>query len=251
VTHLGERVSDLVDGQLPPDAVERAHAHLVRCRECRDAVEAERLLKARLASLQGPAPEIDFLGRLMAMAEPGGPVPPRVEHVPGSPRPRTVAVDGRLPVSMDAAVTVERVDRSDRADRASAAAPPRRRRGSTRPAGAPSAAAAVRPNPTGPSRRGPSASARLVQRLGRQASVRRGFTAAVLGALGAVGAGVAVLATASPVSPATVVPVVDSFVVRQATTTARLTVLDLPAAGWQLARISNETTSRRSGASGR
>jgi hypothetical protein len=42
----------------------------------------------------------------------------------------------------------------------------------------------------------------------------------------------------------------DTFVVRQATTTARLAVLDIPA-GWQLARLSNETTTRQGGASGR
>jgi len=56
VTHLGERVSALLDGQLSVEATERAMMHLAGCRDCRGAVEFERLTKARLVCLSGPAP---------------------------------------------------------------------------------------------------------------------------------------------------------------------------------------------------
>ena len=42
MTHLGDRMTPLVDGQLPVDATERAHAHLASCDGCREAVETER-----------------------------------------------------------------------------------------------------------------------------------------------------------------------------------------------------------------
>jgi hypothetical protein len=49
MSHLGDKVTALVDGQLTIEATERAHGHLAGCRECRDMVEAERLMKARLS----------------------------------------------------------------------------------------------------------------------------------------------------------------------------------------------------------
>jgi len=90
VSHLGDRAAAFVDGQLSPDAVERTTAHLAACRPCRDLVELERLTKVRLATLQGPAPTADLVGRLLAMGGPAGPLPPRPGHVPGMPRPQTV-----------------------------------------------------------------------------------------------------------------------------------------------------------------
>lgn len=90
MSHLGDRAAALVDGQLSPDAADRATAHLAACRPCRDLVELERLMKMRLATLQGPAPTVDLVGRLLAMGGPDGPLPPRPGHVPGMPRPQTV-----------------------------------------------------------------------------------------------------------------------------------------------------------------
>jgi anti-sigma factor RsiW len=90
VSHLGDRAAAFVDGQLSPDAAERATGHLAACRPCRDLVELERLTKVRLATLQGPAPTADLMGRLLAMGGPSGPLPPRPGHVPGMPRPQTV-----------------------------------------------------------------------------------------------------------------------------------------------------------------
>jgi hypothetical protein len=97
VSHLGDRAAALVDGQLSPDAAERATAHLAACRPCRDLVELERLTKIRLASLHGPAPTGDLVGRLLAMGGPAGPLPPRPGHVPGMPRPQPVPLRTRVP----------------------------------------------------------------------------------------------------------------------------------------------------------
>ncbi len=92
MTHLGDRAAAFVDGQLSPESAERATAHLAACRPCRDLVELERLTKARLSALCGPDPSADFVGRLLAMGGPSGPMPPRPGHVPGTPRPRPVSL---------------------------------------------------------------------------------------------------------------------------------------------------------------
>lgn len=58
--HLGARISALLDGQLPPEEAERAWEHVHTCHFCRDAVEREGWVKARLAGLSydaGPAPD--------------------------------------------------------------------------------------------------------------------------------------------------------------------------------------------------
>jgi hypothetical protein len=93
VTHLGEKATALVDGQLSLEATERAYAHLAHCRDCRDKVEAERLMKSRLFRLPSPALGTDLMGRLLALGGPSGPLPPRSGHVPGSPRPVPVPIN--------------------------------------------------------------------------------------------------------------------------------------------------------------
>lgn len=52
--HLGDDVSALVDGQLPPAEAERAWAHVMTCTQCRRLVESEGWLKQQLGSLGGP-----------------------------------------------------------------------------------------------------------------------------------------------------------------------------------------------------
>ena len=151
MSHLGDRAAAFVDGQLSPDAAERATAHLAACRPCRDLVELERLTKVRLASLHGPAPTADLVGRLLAMGGPAGPLPPRPGHVPGMPRPQTVS----LPATIGTGRSSGSAPRT--------AVRPARRPVATRPAGRP---------------------AILAQRRTRLA-------AAVLGALSVVGVGVA------------------------------------------------------------
>jgi Putative zinc-finger len=89
---LSSRVSALADGSLPDDVRDRALAHVTSCPDCRADLEAERLLRARLQTLPGPRPSASLVASLLAMGEPGGPLPPRPGHVPGTPRPRPATI---------------------------------------------------------------------------------------------------------------------------------------------------------------
>jgi hypothetical protein len=82
MSHLGERVSALVDGELSHVDRERALAHLTFCADCRREVESMRALKSRLRSLDGPAMPADLTMSLLRMSEPGGPLPPRERPFP-------------------------------------------------------------------------------------------------------------------------------------------------------------------------
>jgi len=97
MSHLGGRVSELVDGELEGAAADRALRHLADCQECRDALEVERLMKQRLGSLVVPEPGTDLVRNLLELGGPAGPLPPRREHVPGSPRPDFVSPGPALP----------------------------------------------------------------------------------------------------------------------------------------------------------
>ena len=76
--HLDERVSDLVDDRLDHDERDRALVHLTVCAYCRDAVEYERHAKNALRSLPDVAPSDSLVQNLLALAEPGEPLPPEV-----------------------------------------------------------------------------------------------------------------------------------------------------------------------------
>src|SRR6266576_3104220 len=67
MTHLGEQVSALVDGELDHDARDRALAHLTGCAECRAEVDAERRAKARLGQLADPVMPFEVTTRLSAL----------------------------------------------------------------------------------------------------------------------------------------------------------------------------------------
>lgn len=74
MSHLEERLTALVDGELGHDERDRALAHLATCAECRAEAELLRRLKGRLRGLGSPsgaAPPIDLVGRLYALSEPG------------------------------------------------------------------------------------------------------------------------------------------------------------------------------------
>jgi anti-sigma factor RsiW len=86
VSHLGERITALVDGELDHDARDRALAHLATCGQCRAEADAQRRLKRRLRSLNEATPSSNLLTRLYAMGEPGGPIPPRARPMPGGAR---------------------------------------------------------------------------------------------------------------------------------------------------------------------
>ena len=85
ITHLGTRVSALLDGQLPAAEAERAWAHVHACHVCRDLVEREGWIKTRLAGLPAPPgglePPPHLMGSLLGMpphellasVEPSGP----------------------------------------------------------------------------------------------------------------------------------------------------------------------------------
>jgi hypothetical protein len=77
VTHLGQRLSALIDGELVGSERERVLLHMGRCGSCRDEVAALRMLKRRMsalgeaaagAGLTGPA-GAGLTGRLMSLSE--------------------------------------------------------------------------------------------------------------------------------------------------------------------------------------
>jgi hypothetical protein len=107
VTHLGDRIGALADGELDHRARDRALAHVAHGDDCRAALEAQRAVKERLGSAAVPAPDAATMAALHALASPGGPLPPRSRTmplgvlVPDLPppgrRPRGVLRDSRRP----------------------------------------------------------------------------------------------------------------------------------------------------------
>ncbi len=88
MSHLGDRLSALVDGELGHDERDRMYVHLAACAQCRAEAQMLRALKRRVAALGELAMDPRLLGRLVALAEPGGPVPERPRAFPGSLAPR-------------------------------------------------------------------------------------------------------------------------------------------------------------------
>lgn len=74
--HLDERISDLVDDRLEHDERDRALVHLTVCAHCREAVELERDARNALRSLPDIGPSEKLVASLLALAEPGEPLPP-------------------------------------------------------------------------------------------------------------------------------------------------------------------------------
>ena len=89
MSHLGDRLSALVDGELDGAELDRAHAHLASCERCRAEAAELRALKRRLRGLTARAPaEADMTRRLIAITGPGGPLPPRRRRMRLAPGPR-------------------------------------------------------------------------------------------------------------------------------------------------------------------
>ena len=86
MTHLGERLTALVDGELGHDERDRALAHLAACDLCRAEADALRALKRRLRAMGDAVPGERLLAKLQAMGEPGDPLPPVVRRLPGQSR---------------------------------------------------------------------------------------------------------------------------------------------------------------------
>ncbi len=76
MSHLGDRLSALIDGELDGAERDRAHAHLASCERCRAEAAELRALKRELRALMTGAPaEAAMTSRLIAMTGPGGPKP--------------------------------------------------------------------------------------------------------------------------------------------------------------------------------
>jgi anti-sigma factor RsiW len=86
MTHLGERLTALVDGELGHDERDKALVHLAACDQCRAEADALRALKRRLRAMGDALPAESFLARLQAMGEPGDPLPPVIRRLPGQSR---------------------------------------------------------------------------------------------------------------------------------------------------------------------
>ena len=94
IGHLGERVSALLDGQLPPAEEERAWAHVHGCHQCRDLVEREGWVKTRLAGLsfESSCAPSSLKGSLLASCSAG--LPPGDVYLASAAdiRPRRVSL---------------------------------------------------------------------------------------------------------------------------------------------------------------
>jgi anti-sigma factor RsiW len=80
MSHLGGRLSALIDGELSDAERDQVHAHLVGCDECRAEAAALRTLKRRVRGLGETPADGDLTRRLIAL---GG-----LPRQAGSPRPR-------------------------------------------------------------------------------------------------------------------------------------------------------------------
>ena len=99
MSHLGDRLSALVDGELDGAERDRAHAHLASCEPCRAEAAELRALKQTLHTLGSDAPaEAAMTSRLVALTGPGGPMPSR--------HGRLRAVSGRRRTLMLSTVTL-------------------------------------------------------------------------------------------------------------------------------------------------
>ncbi len=61
---LGKDIAAYVDGQLPPEATQKAEAHLGRCERCRQSLDQQRALKARMGGTRNPTPPPTLLASL-------------------------------------------------------------------------------------------------------------------------------------------------------------------------------------------
>src|ERR1039458_3225257 len=68
MSHLGQRLSALIDSELSDFERDRVLAHLAGCDECRGEAIALRALKQRIHALGETMADTALTGRLMAMA---------------------------------------------------------------------------------------------------------------------------------------------------------------------------------------
>jgi len=75
VSHLGERLSAFIDGELSHQQRERVLAHLAHCVTCRQEAAALRALKQRMHALGAATADTALTDRLIAVAGVAGPAP--------------------------------------------------------------------------------------------------------------------------------------------------------------------------------
>ena len=73
MSHLGRRLSALIDDELGHADRERVLVHLARCEPCRAEAVALRMLKRRMNALGGAAADSALTRRLMGLVPPGEP----------------------------------------------------------------------------------------------------------------------------------------------------------------------------------
>jgi len=98
MTHLGERISALVDGELDHEERDRLFGHVADCQPCRHELDVLRKIKSGLAGSTTPDVSPVLLSKLLAMSEPGGPLPPSRRPLSGptypiAPPPRSAGTD--------------------------------------------------------------------------------------------------------------------------------------------------------------
>jgi anti-sigma factor RsiW len=95
VSHLKDQLSALIDGELTGSELDRAHAHLAACAQCRAEAAGLRDLKRELRHLAAELPGDELTRRLLAMATPDDAAPLRraASAVPSPRAPFRVAPD--------------------------------------------------------------------------------------------------------------------------------------------------------------
>ena len=73
MSHLGHRLSALIDGELDGVERDRVLVHLARCEPCRSEAVALRALKRRMNALGEAAADSGLTRRLIGLAQPGNP----------------------------------------------------------------------------------------------------------------------------------------------------------------------------------
>lgn len=89
MSHLGDRITALVDDRLDHDTRDLVLGHLIDCADCRAEADAQRLVKRQLAEAYGTEPSAALVGKLYALP---------VTQPRSMPRLRVVRRQGSFPV---------------------------------------------------------------------------------------------------------------------------------------------------------
>jgi anti-sigma factor RsiW len=85
VTHLGQRLSALIDGELDGAERDRVLVHLAGCEQCRCEASALRMLKRRMSALGEADADSTLTFRLMGLALSADPSPGHGGPIPATP----------------------------------------------------------------------------------------------------------------------------------------------------------------------